>query len=68
MQDGMTNLVDQNNLLDDFRKITVDDDTGFSAFCHEESFAASWRISHGHFLNKDMHCCGKAKRITFLIF
>ena len=68
MKECVPNLVDQDNLLYDFRQIAVNDDAGLSTFPHTEAFTTVWISSKRKLLNNNMHSGCKAVRITFLIF
>ena len=68
MKECVTDLVDQDNLLYDFRQVAVNDDAGLSTFPHTEAFTTVWISSKRKLLNNNMHSGCKAVRITFLIF
>ena len=54
MKECVPNLVDQDNLLYDFRQIAVNDDAGLSTFPHTEAFTTVWISSKRKLLNNNM--------------
>ena len=54
MKECVPNLVDQDNLLYDFRQVVVNDEAGLSTFPHTEAFTTVWISSKRKLLNNNM--------------
>lgn len=68
VKDRMTNLMDQDNLLYDFRQVAVNDNASLAAFSHTEPFTAVGSSSQRNSFDNNLHCSCKPEGVTFLIF